>query len=116
MCDDEWLQFCTNEDSYNKQQSVSDNEIYNRDKSLPECPKSSELYISTKSKIGYLTKAINLSEVFWKIPVIPYHKQSDGVIKKQIKMTLSEENETMKDLNLMIFMRLKIFLNVRIKS
>ena len=93
MCDDEWLQFCTNEDSYNKQQSVSDNEFYNGDKSLPECPKSSELYISTKSKIGYLTKAINLSDVFWKIPVIPYHKQSDGVIKKQIKMTLSEENE-----------------------
>ena len=97
MCDDEWLQFCNDEDSYNKQSSLprknATDESNNGGKYLTECPKSTDLYISTKSKIGYLSEPIDLANVFWKIPVIPYHKQSIGVIKKQIKMTLNEENE-----------------------
>lgn len=48
-------------------------------------PKASELYISTKSKIGYLDKQVDLS-VFWKINVIPYHLPKNGVVKKQIKI------------------------------
>jgi len=38
-------------------------------------PKCSDIYISTKTKIAYLNTPINLSEVFWKIPVMPYHTQ-----------------------------------------
>lgn len=48
-------------------------------------PAASELYISTKSKIGYLDKPVDLS-VFWKIHVIPYHLPKNGVLKKQIKI------------------------------
>ena len=48
-------------------------------------PKCSELYISTKTMIGYLDKPVNLTETFWNIPIIPYHLRKEGVIKKQIK-------------------------------
>lgn len=50
-----------------------------------EKPIISELFISTKSKIGYLNNSIDLKNIFWKIKVIPYNTPSEGVIKKQIK-------------------------------
>ena len=49
-------------------------------------PKSSAIYISTQTKIAFLNQEINLSEIFWKIPVIQYQCQRDGVIKKQMKV------------------------------
>jgi TATA-box binding protein (TBP) (component of TFIID and TFIIIB) len=94
MCDDEWLQFCSGNDfQANIEENLEQSKNSNTERQEPECPQSSELYISTKSKIGYLTKPINLADVFWKIPIVPYHKQSEGVIKKQIKMTLNTEND-----------------------
>jgi len=48
-------------------------------------PKSSEIYISTKTKIAYLNIPIELKSVFWNIPLIPYAKPCNGVIKKQMK-------------------------------
>ncbi len=50
-----------------------------------EVPKATDIYISTKTKIAYLNQQIDLKEVFWKIPVIPYAKPCNGVIKKQMK-------------------------------
>ena len=50
-----------------------------------ETPKATNIYISTKTKIAYLNIHIDLKELFWKIPVIPYAKQCNGVIKKQMK-------------------------------
>jgi hypothetical protein len=50
-----------------------------------ESPKATDIYISTKTKIAYLNTYIDLKELFWKIPVIPYAKQCNGVIKKQMK-------------------------------
>jgi hypothetical protein len=52
---------------------------------LTEAPKASDIYISTKSKIAYLNQEMNLKEIFWGIPVIPYAKPCNGVIKKQMK-------------------------------
>ena len=43
------------------------------------------LYISTKTKIGYLNQVIPLASVFWKVPVAPYHLPGECVIKKQMK-------------------------------
>lgn len=88
MCDDEWMQFCSNDyfPENNERSSLPD------ENTIPECPKAGDLYISTKSKIGYLDREINLSDVFWKIPVTPYHKNEEGVIKKQIKMTISKDD------------------------
>ena len=76
MCDDEWQQFCNNE------YTISNNEHESQGNTIPKCPKADELYISTKSKIGYLNKPINLSDVFWKIPITEYHNNREGVIKK----------------------------------
>jgi len=50
-----------------------------------EAPKASNIYISTKTKIAYLDTPIDLKELFWQVPVIPYAKPCDGVIKKQMK-------------------------------
>ena len=56
------------------------------DHSNTDVPKASNIYISTKTKIAYLSSFIDLKTVFWLIPVIPYAQPSDGVIKKQIKL------------------------------
>ncbi len=57
-----------------------------------EAPKSSNIYISTKTKIAYLDTPVDLKELFWQVPVIPYAKPCDGVIKKQMKFnTVSPE-------------------------
>ena len=87
--DDEWASFISTT------QDISDDEseeaaFYNSASEIPsennvEIPKAGEIYISTKSKIAYLDKAINLKSVFWKIPVMPYSTPQNGVIKKQMK-------------------------------
>ena len=65
-----------------------------------ETPKANEIYISTKTKIAYLNQPIDLREVFWKIPVLPYAKPSNGVIKKQMKFnsTTIEDYQLIQDL------------------
>ena len=50
-----------------------------------DAPKSSNIYISTKTKIAYLNTPMDLKELFWNIPVISYSTPRDGVIKKQMK-------------------------------
>ena len=50
-----------------------------------ETPKASNIYISTKTKLAYLNRHIDLNSVFWEIDVIPYAKPCNGVIKKQRK-------------------------------
>lgn len=87
--DDEWASFI----STTQDTSDDDNEettFYNNASEITvennvEIPKAGEIYISTKSKIAYLDKAINLKEVFWKIPVMLYSTPQNGVIKKQMK-------------------------------
>lgn len=92
--DDEWEKFITLDcDGVGDEDGVvndSDNAIGNAMSEIVDCgrsdaPKSGEIYISTKSKIAYLNNPINLIDVFWKIPVIPYATPSNGVIKKQMK-------------------------------
>lgn len=60
-------------------------------------PKCSDIYISTKTKIVYLNTCIKLYEIFWKIPMTEYHLQEDGVIKKQIKVSMTTK-EAVKEL------------------
>lgn len=66
------------------------------DPEAPEPPKASNIYISTKTNIAYLNTPINLKEVFWNIPIIPYAKPCNGVVKKQMKfnsLLVEEVNE-----------------------
>jgi hypothetical protein len=58
-----------------------------------EAPKASNIYISTKTKIAYLNTTIDLKQIFWKVPVIPYAKPCNGVIKKQMKFNSATQEE-----------------------
>jgi hypothetical protein len=58
-----------------------------------EIPKATEIYISTKSKIAYLNREIDLKEIFWNIPIVPYAMPKNGVIKKQIKFNSTTQEE-----------------------
>ena len=74
--------------------------INNHDENIKNenIPKVSDIYISTKTKIAYLSHEIDLHSVFWKINILDYHKPEEGVIKKQMKFNLnsSEELDSMK--------------------
>jgi TATA-box binding protein (TBP) (component of TFIID and TFIIIB) len=70
-------------------------------------PESSDLYISTKTHIIYLCKLINneyeqitldLQNIFWKINIIPYDAESNGIIKKQIQITSLNKEELEKNI------------------
>lgn len=67
----------------------NDNDNDNNDLS-PVC---TDIYISTKTKISFLNKNIDLSRVFWEIPIIPYSTQIEGVIKKQMKFNSTSKEE-----------------------
>ena len=81
-----WGDFCEGEE-VNLSHNTYNNTIEE------EAPKSSDIYISTKTKISYLNQEINLSEVFWKLPVIDYHCQETGIVKKQMKFNSTNEAE-----------------------
>ncbi len=56
-------------------------------------PKCSKIYISTKTKISFLNKQVDIKNVFWKIPVLPYSSPTECVIKKQIKFSSTDQEE-----------------------
>ena len=106
--DSEWANFISNNNN-NDESSSDEEEMYDfeqfkqneealisADMSFDfntETPKASDIYISTKTNIAYLNTPIDLKGVFWKIPVIPYAKPSNGVIKKQMKFNSTTHEE-----------------------
>ena len=52
-------------------------------------PKCTPIYVSTKTKISYLTRPIDIHAVFWDIPVLKYATPKEGTIKKQMKLYLN---------------------------
>lgn len=48
------------------------------------------IYISTKTKIAYLSQPVNIYDIFWKIPVMHYYTRRECVIKKQIKFQTTD--------------------------
>jgi TATA-box binding protein (TBP) (component of TFIID and TFIIIB) len=100
MCtlNDEWNNFLNNENSENSENSenIVNHKITNKDNNPVLCdniPKSSDIYISTKTKIVYLNNSINLKEVFWKVPLINYETPETGIIKKQMKFNSDSVEE-----------------------
>jgi TATA-box binding protein (TBP) (component of TFIID and TFIIIB) len=82
----EWNEFLL-DDSYElRDEDVNSNEI----KNMPKC---SDLYISTTTKIAYLTKIVDLKNIFWKLPLIHYYDERNGIIKKQMKFNSSTQEE-----------------------
>jgi hypothetical protein len=90
--DDDWELFLEDDFSSTRNNIIND-DINNNENLI--IPKSSDLYISTKTKITYLNIAenIDLNTIFWKIPIIQYHEMKNGVIKKQMKFNLLSEDE-----------------------
>lgn len=81
LLENEWENFLNND--------YSNNDNINRnDETSRVAPKCSDIYISTKTKIAYLNSNINLEEVFWKIPILDYNINREGVIKKQMKFNI----------------------------
>ena len=98
--DDEWENFmsCVNDDddeeADNLETDVDENtNTISADILNETCPKASEIYISTKTNISYLNRPIDLKQVFWQIPIMPYAETRHGVVKKQMKFNslLAEE-------------------------
>ena len=56
-------------------------------------PKCTPIYISTKTKISYLTRPIVIHEAFWKIPILKYAIPKEGIIKKQMKFSTTDPAE-----------------------
>lgn len=104
--DDEWSSFISN----HYEEDVSDDDVDNKENQYVldkkasiktvepklynniNAPTPSNIYISTKSKIAYLTEPIDL-RIFWDIPIIPYATPKNGVIKKQIKINSKSQEE-----------------------
>ena len=84
--DDEWEKYLNDEDN------ILD-DIKEDDKQEIIIPKCSELYISTKTKIAYLNREVDLNKIFWEIPILDYHEPMEGVIKKQIKVNCDTKEE-----------------------
>ncbi len=90
-----WDQFLveTNKTDVFNSKLNNNNEKIIQNISSVNIPKPSNLYISTKTIISYLNNKINLFDTFWKIPILYYHKQQEGVIKKQIKINSNSQEE-----------------------
>lgn len=53
----------------------------------------SDIYISTKTKILFLNKSLDIFTTFWLLPITDYNKQEKGIIKKQIKFSFENRDE-----------------------
>jgi hypothetical protein len=62
-----------------------------------EIPKATDIYISTKTIIGYVNTSLNLFDIFWQIPILFYHEPKEGIIKKQIKLNSTSKEELEKN-------------------
>ena len=94
---DEWSYFLQNNTI---ETNKSDSNIDNFNKlsiSKNIIPEASDIYISTKTKIVYLNvNTIDIYNIFWKIKIINYNSQNEGIIKKQVKLSLNSKEETIK--------------------
>jgi hypothetical protein len=85
-----------NDDNGDNGDNHNDSDMEERDgtdtdsEKVPVC---SPIYISTKTKISYLNTQIDIKKTFWDIPVMPYSKMCEGVVKKQIKFSSISKEE-----------------------
>ena len=86
-----------NSDDYDEiKLNLNDDDVNNDTNNNKNNINCTPLYISTKTKIVYINKIIDIYDIFWKIPILEYYKQEEGIIKKQIKLSLKNEAESEK--------------------
>ena len=109
--DDEWNSFLNNDfiEKNNDDENYEKNNIIENS----SIPTPSDIYISTKTKIVYLTvKKLDIYNLFWNINIINYNSQKEGIIKKQVKLSLACQEESIdidnKIKNIDKFIKIKI--------
>lgn len=106
--DQEWENFISNEFNEYEESGDEENDInilkqdineelisadLSLDMNIGDVPKSSDIYISTKTMIAYLNTPVDLKNIFWNVPVIKYSDPINGVIKKQMKFVSLTNDE-----------------------
>ena len=90
--DDEWNNFLLDTDSKNDFIDIEEN---SNNISKEDIPKCSEIYISTKTKIVFLNKDIDIYKVFWNIPILNYNDYVNSFITQEDEInttTLSQSH------------------------
>ena len=96
--DDDWENFLENgidgietfETNNNNNIQNIQNNVFNDETNIP---KSTELYISTKTKILFMNTNVDLIDLFWKLPILDYSEPRDGILKKQMKFNSTKPEE-----------------------
>lgn len=96
----EWEQFMVADESNIERKSIDDNYQTNevklsRRRLTKYTPKSTDLKISTKSKILYLNQTFDLEDLFWKLKTINYDEEAEGIIKKQMKFNFKAPEDVL---------------------
>lgn len=99
--DGEWEQFLNDENFEDFEDINTDVELLNKNnnddiKITNFIPKCNDIYISTKSQIIFLSDEINIFDIFWKLNIINYYEQKEGIIMKQIKVSCINDEEIKK--------------------
>ena len=83
--DDEWKSFMNGTFFESEQEPIS------KTPSEKYVENFTDLNISTKTKIAFLTiEDIDILGMYWKLIVMPYNERKNGIIKKQIKISLND--------------------------
>lgn len=62
------------------------------DTPLPPAPICDDLIISTKTKKLFLNiDTLDIERIFWSIPILPYWKPETGIVKKEMRFVIFEE-------------------------
>ena len=93
MLDQEWSKFLGLTEDDDQQQQQQQQQLQQEQPILSQKVLSTEipslqispLYISTKTTIIYLNRAIDLTTMFWDLILIPYSSPKEGIVKKQMK-------------------------------
>jgi len=86
--EEQWKHFM-NGGKVDETSSISDTNQSYRSNIKEDPPECTKLKISTKSKILYLNQRFVLETLFWKVPIIDYDSENEGVIKKQMKFNFT---------------------------
>lgn len=85
-----WSQFI--EDGEDQMMNIL-NETIPQETDIFHVEEEQKLSISTKTMIAYLNQSIDIKKVYWQIPILYYHEPTEGIIKKQIKVTSTSKDE-----------------------
>ena len=88
--EEQWSKFMSGDEEELFSSIHSENNIFDQKKDAPPC---SPLKISTKSKIIYLNSTFDLNNLFWKLKIINYDEEKEGIVKKQMKFNFLNSQE-----------------------